>query len=177
MVAPMICFPLAGAVATIVGQSLGAHDIRRAWRAMGVGIVVHGGLMWSLAIALFFFRVPFLMLFTQDPEVIAIGDRMLGWQAGQFALLAFFFVFFRSLQGAGDVLVPMAISLANSVLVSLPLGLYLAKSRGLGPDGLFIAQFVSTAIGTLLIGGWVATGRWTTARARAMARAVPRASA
>jgi putative MATE family efflux protein len=171
MIAPMICFPLAGAVATIVGQSLGADDPRRAWRAMGVGLLVHAGLMWSLAIALYLFRVPFLMMFTQDPEVIAIGDRMLVWQSGQFALLAFFFVFFRSLQGAGDVLVPMAISIANSVLLSLPLGIYLAKTRGMGPDGLFVAQFISTAIGTVLIGSWVATGRWTTARDRVMARA------
>ncbi len=171
MLAPMVCFPFAGAVATLVGQSLGANDPARAWRALGVGLVLHAGLMWSLAIALYLFREPFLMMFTQDPEVIAIGNRMLVWQAGQFALLAFFFVFFRSLQGAGDVLVPMAISIANSVLVALPLGLYLANARGLGPDGVFISQFVSTAIGTVLIGAWVATGRWTTARTRAMSRA------
>jgi putative MATE family efflux protein len=164
MIAPMICFPLAGAVATLVGQSLGARDVPRAWRAMGVGILVHGGVMWSLAVALYLFREPFLGLFTNDPEVIAIGSRMLVWQAGQFALLAFFFVFFRSLQGAGDVFVPMALSLANALGVALPLGLYLAKVRGMGPDGLFVAQFASTAVSTVLTAAWVATGRWTTAR-------------
>jgi putative MATE family efflux protein len=171
MIAPMICFPLAGAVATLVGQNLGARDLPRAWRAMGVGILVHGSVMWSLAIALYLFRVPFLEVFTSDPEVIAIGSRMLSWQAGQFALLAFFFVFFRSLQGAGDVVVPMVISLVNAVGFSLPLGLYLATARGMGPDGLFVAQFASTAVGTLTTGAWVATGRWTTARARATAGA------
>jgi putative MATE family efflux protein len=170
MLGPMICFPLAGAVATLVGQALGAGDVRRAWRAMGVGILVHGSLMWTLAILLYLYRVPFLELFTQDTEVIAIGSRMLVWQAGSFALLAFFFVFFRALQGAGDVFVPMLISLCNALLVSLPLGLYLAYSRGMGPDGLFAAQFVSLAVGTLLTGLWVATGRWTRARPRAPGR-------
>jgi len=168
MVAPMICFPLAGAVATLVGQSLGARDVPRAWRAMGVGLLVHGGVMWSLAVSLYVFREPFLAIFTSDPEVIAIGSRMLVWQAGQFGMLAFFFVFFRALQGAGDVFVPMAISLANALLVSLPLGLYLAKTRGMGPDGLFVAQFTSSVIATLATGGWVATGRWTTARDRSL---------
>ncbi len=171
MMGPMICFPVAGAIATLVGQSLGAGDTRRAWRALGVGIMVHAALMWTLAATLFFFNVPLLELFTRDPEVIAIGSRLLKWQAGSFFFLAFYFVFFRALQGAGDVLVPMGVSIVTSVLVSLPLGIYLSKGYGMGPDGLFVAQFVSTALGTLLTGGWVATGRWTSARARALANA------
>jgi len=44
MIAPMVCFPLAGACATIVGQALGAGDVNRAWRAMGTGLVVHATL-------------------------------------------------------------------------------------------------------------------------------------
>jgi len=168
MLGPMICFPVAGAVATLVGQALGARDTKRAWRAMGVGILVHGSMMWSLGLIFFFFRVPLLELFTQDPEIISIASRLLAWQAGSFALLAFFFVFFRALQGAGDVMVPMVVSLGNSLFVSLPLGIYLSKTRGMGPDGLFVSQFVSTAIATVLTGAWVATGRWTTARERAL---------
>ncbi len=167
MLGPIICFPLAGAVATLVGQGLGAGDVRRAWRAMGVGILVHGALMWSIALAFFVFRVPLLAVFTNDPEVIAIGSRLIAWQAGSFVLLAFYFVFFRALQGAGDVVVPMLLSLATSLLVALPLGLYLSKTRGMGPDGLFVAQFASTALVTLVTGLWIATGRWTTARTRA----------
>lgn len=170
MTAPMICFPVAGAVATLVGQSLGSGDVKRAWRAMGVGLLVHGSMMWTLGLLFFFFRVPLLEFFTSDPEVIAVGSRLLAWQAASFAMLAFMFVFFRALQGAGDVVVPMAMSLLNSLLIALPLGFYLAKSRGMGPDGLFIANFVSTATATLAMGAWVATGRWTTARARATAR-------
>ena len=165
MVAPMICFPLAGAVATLVGQNLGARKIPRAWRAMGVGILVHGGVMWTLAIGLYLFRVPFLRIFTQDPVVIEIGSRMLVWQAGQFALLAFLFVFMRALQGAGDVMIPMAISLASALLIAIPLGLYLSEDRGFGPDGLFIAQFTSTALSTIVNGAYVATGRWTRSHA------------
>jgi putative MATE family efflux protein len=171
MIGPMICFPLAGAVATLVGQALGAGDIKRAWRSIRVGILAHGALMWSLAILLFMFRRPLLQYFSQDPEVIEIGYRMLGWQAGSFALLAFAFVFFRALQGAGDVLVPMVLSIFTSLCVALPLGLYLSKTAGMGPDGLFIAQFVSTLVGTTLTGAWVATGRWTTARERAVQKA------
>jgi Na+-driven multidrug efflux pump len=117
--------------------------------------------MWSLGAALFLFRETLLRVFTEDPEVIAIGSRMLVWQAASFFPLAFSFVFFRALQGAGDVIVPMLVTLANAVLLTLPLGIYLAENRNMGPDGLFIAQFISTATGTLITGAWLATGRWT----------------
>ena len=161
MLAPMICFPLAGAVATLVGQALGSGNVPRAWRSIRVGLGVHAGLMWSLGILLYFFREALLGIFTQDPEVIAIGSRMLMWQAASFIPLAFSFVFFRALQGAGDVFVPMLISVLNALILTLPLGIYLAHTRAMGPDGLFIAQFASTAIGTLLTGAWLASGRWT----------------
>ena len=164
MLAPMICFPLAGAVSTLVGQALGSGNIPRAWHSIRVGLTVQCCLMWTLALALFLAREPLLRFFTDDPEVISIGSRMLAWQAASFVPLAFSFVFFRALQGAGDVLVPMLISIANALLLTLPLGLYLSQSLGMGPDGLFIAQFASGTVGTLITGAWLLTGRWTHAR-------------
>lgn len=164
MLAPMICFPLAGAVATLVGQALGSDNPQRAWRAIRVGLAVQCLIMWSLAIPLFLFREGLLRLFTDDPQVIAIGKQMLAWQAASYAVLAFSFVFFRALQGAGDVLVPMCISLLTSIAITLPLGIYLTQGRDLGPQGLFIANFISGVLGTLLTGGWLATGHWTRVR-------------
>ncbi|MFL2936545.1 MAG: MATE family efflux transporter [Myxococcota bacterium] len=164
MLVPMICFPLAGAVATLVGQALGAKNIKRAWKAIWVGLLVNGAVMWSLSIPLYLFRENLLRLFTQDVEVIAIGESMLAWQAASYALLGFSFVFFRALQGAGDMFVPMALSLVNSIGITIPLGVYLTHTLGMGPQGLFIAQFVTTILGTVVTGGWLATGRWTRIR-------------
>lgn len=120
--------------------------------------------MWSLSIPLYLFRENLLRLFTQDVEVIAIGESMLAWQAASYALLGFSFVFFRALQGAGDMFVPMALSLVNSIGITIPLGVYLTHTLGMGPQGLFIAQFVTTILGTVVTGGWLATGRWTRIR-------------
>lgn len=163
MVGPMLAFPLAGACATLVGQNLGAGDRGRAWRALGVGLAVHATLLWSLALALFAFRTPILAAFSDDPEVIRIGSELLAWQAGAFGFMGLYFVFFRALQGAGDVLVPMALSLGNSLLVTLPLGAWLAREGGggLGPTGLFVASFAGAGVVTLATGAWVASGRWT----------------
>ena len=170
MTTPMICFPLAGAIATLVGQAIGASDVKRAWRALGLGILVHGGLMWSLALFFFFFRYEVLGFFTSDPEVIDIGARLLVWQAASYGFLAFYFVFFRALQGAGDVRVPMLISIGGSLFFTLPLGWALSTVLDWGPDGLFIANFIGAAVSTVATGAWVATGNWTRARTRALER-------
>jgi len=167
MVGPIVSFPIAGACATLVGQNLGSGNIPRAWRALGVGLLAHLSLLWSAALLLFVFRVPLLATFSDDPEVIRIGSELLVYQAGSFAMLGFYFVFFRALQGAGDVMVPMILSLGTSLLVTLPVGLWLSGKADYGPTGIFIATFAGAAVATLVTAVWVGTGRWTTARARA----------
>jgi putative MATE family efflux protein len=136
MAGPMLGLPLAGATATLVGQNLGAGRVQRAWRAVFVGLAVHATLILCFAAGLFFFRVPLLEVFTQDPEVIAIGSEMLAYQAASMSMMAVYLVFFRTLQGAGDMIFPMAMSLANALLLTLPLGLYLAYTREMGPSGI-----------------------------------------
>lgn len=168
MLGPRLAFPLAGACATLVGQNLGARNVPRAWRALGVGLAVHLALLWSLAAALALFRRSILAAFASDPEVIRIGSELLLFQAGVFAAWGFYFVFLRSLQGAGDVLVPMLLSLGTALGVTLPLGVFLASDAGLGwgPRGVFAASLAGAATVTLTTGVWVVTGRWTLAARR-----------
>jgi putative MATE family efflux protein len=167
MIVPMVCFPLAGACATLVGQALGSGNVRRSWRAIGVGILVHGSVTWSLALLLFLLRARIMGFFSNDPEVIAIGTEYLGYLSAALTLWAFYFVFLRSLQGAGDMLVPMLISLGSAVLVSIPLATYLSLHTGLGRQGLWIAFVVNAAVSTIATGLRVATGGWTRRRVAA----------
>ena len=163
MVGPMLAFPLAGACSVLVAQGLGSGNVPRAWRALRVGLVAHLSVLWSLAAGIALFRVQLMALFASEPEVIRIGSEMLLFQAGSFAAWGFFFVFLRSLQAAGDVAVPMLLSLGNSLVVTLPLGLYLSGEAGLGwgPRGVFAAGLVSSWVVTLTTGAWLLSGRWT----------------
>ena len=165
MVGPMIAFPIAGAAATLVSQSLGSGNVPRAWRALRVGLAVHAPVLWVFAIGGFLFRRAIMSAFTDDPAVIELGSQLLAYQAASFLFLAFNFVFFRVLQGAGDVMTPMIMSFANVALITLPLGYWLAQGQDLGPEGVFIASLVSSVTGTVLMGAWLLSGRWTRARA------------
>jgi putative MATE family efflux protein len=161
MVGPMLAFPLAGAAATLIGQNLGAGNVPRAWRALGVGLAVHAALLWSVALVLVVFRVPIVSAFAKDPEVIALGSELMLYQGASFVFWGLYFVFMRGLQGAGDVTVPMVFSLGNALLVSLPVGYGLAVGLDWGPRGVFASQVVGAVTVTLLTGGYMLTGRWT----------------
>jgi putative MATE family efflux protein len=160
MVGPMIAFPLAGATATLVGQNLGAGNPERAWKSLWVGLSIHATLMISMAVALFIYRVPFLQAFSSDEAVIKIGDEMLFYQSLTFISLAFYFVFFRALQGAGDMMFAMFASIANSAF-NIALATYLAIHLDYGPSGIFISGLASSVLVTGVVAAWIATGRWT----------------
>jgi Na+-driven multidrug efflux pump len=117
--------------------------------------------MFGFAGILFGFRAEILAYFSSDPEVIAVGSEYLWYLAFSFMLWAFYFVFMRSLQGAGDVLVPMVISLGSTFLITLPLSWGLVRFTSLGATGIWRAQLVGSILLTLGTGAWVATGRWT----------------
>jgi putative MATE family efflux protein len=169
MIAPMVCFPLAGACATLVGQALGAGKVDRAWHAMGTGLAVHATIMFSFAAAFAFYRVEIVAFFSNDPEVVRIGSEYLWWLSWSVLLWAFYFIFMRSLQGAGDFVVPMAISLGTAFGISLPLAWFLAHHTDLAETSIWIAQLVSSAVLTIGTGIWVATGRWTRPAAQSRA--------
>jgi len=160
MVAPMIAFPLAGATATLVGQNLGAGHQRRTWMSLWTGLSIHAGVMITMAVVLFCYRVPFLQAFTSDAAVVEIGDRMLFYQSLTFISLAFYFPFFRALQGAGDVMFAMVVSLGNA-LFNMALGTYLAETLDYGPTGIFISGLASSIIATTILAVYILSGRWT----------------
>lgn len=168
MIVPMVCFPLAGAVSTLVGQALGAGKPRRAWRAIGVGLAVHGSLMCAFALGVALLRFPILRAFSDDPEVVRVGAEYLLYAAGSFAFLAFYLVFMRALQGAGEFFVPMCISLGATFLVTIPAGSWLAAGS-LGATGIWLASLIGAAVSTCATGAWLATGRW----ARRTAQSAP----
>lgn len=173
MIVPMVGFPLATACATLVGQALGAGKVERAWRSIGVGILAEGAIMWSLALGIFLMRGTIVAWLTDDPEVIEVGSEYLAFAAAAFSVWAFNFVFMRSLQGAGDMLMPMMISVGTSLTVSIPLAFYLALYTDMGRQGIWTAFFASAVVNTLGMGARVASGRWTRRAASPAATETP----
>lgn len=170
LIVPMVCFPLAGACATLVGQALGAGDLGRAWRAVRVGLAAHCAIMWSFALGVLWWRHELMSLLSDDPEVVRLGAEFLLYSGASFFLYGIYFVVMRSLQGAGDFAVPMALSLGNAFGVTIPLAFVLCRVVDFGPTGVAVAQLVGAVAVTLSTAAWLSTGRWTRRVARSAVR-------
>lgn len=155
---------LSMAVASIVGQSLGAKDFKRAfkagWRVTNLGI----GLMLCLATLLFVFARPFAQTMSHDPQTIEYTVDYLRINALSEPFLSVGMVLAGALQGAGETRIPMWISIFCSWCVRLPLAAYLALGLHQGPEGIWWAMTASVIIQAGLMAWRFQSGTWLKAR-------------
>ena len=131
----------AAATATMIGQSLGAQNARRAIRVGHEGVLQCG--LLSLGIAACFF-VGSRFIFEQmsaDPMVQAAGVR-------PFRILAMFqpflvtsIVYVGALRGAGDTRFPLLITIVGTILIRLPVGYYFGIVEQWGLLGAWMGMF------------------------------------
>ena len=161
MIAVMIAFPIANACATLVGQNLGAGNVDRAWRSVYVSAAVEVCILGPGAVALYFFRDAAVAVFTGDPAVAAHASEYLRYVSFILGFWGIYFVAFRALQAAGDMITPMLISLALALGLGAPLAIYLSSQPEYGASGMWIANIVYSTANTLAMLVWLSTGRWT----------------
>ncbi len=125
------------ATTVLVGQAVGSGDPERARRSAGAGLVIAGTLMSFTGAT--FLIIPGLLarIYTPDLEVVALAATLIP-VAGIFQVFdGLQAVGSGVLRGVGDTLAPMLVNLVGFWLIGLPISLYLAFPRGLGPLGLW----------------------------------------
>ena len=158
MMVMMSAFGLAGAVATLVGQNLGAHKPERAARTAWITVGVGFAIMTVLGIFYIVFSRSIIGVFNKDPEVLRIGMQYLRICAGAFGFIGLSIILGRALSGAGDTVSPMVITAIG--LLGIRLALSLLFSWKLGITGIWLGITASTIIQGLMVGVWFHTGRW-----------------
>jgi putative MATE family efflux protein len=160
MIAVMIAFPIANACATLVGQNLGARNPGRAWRAVWVSCAVEVAILWPGAVWLFLYRGTVVALFTDDAAVAAAANEYLLFVSFILGFWGIYFVAFRTLQAAGDMITPMIISIVLALGFGAPLAIYLSGQPEFGATGMWIANAFYASLNTLMMVAWLWTGRW-----------------
>lgn len=141
---PILALSLA--VSSIVGQSLGAHDKERAfkagWHVTWIGI----WMMIVFSTALFLLAEPIAKVMSHDLKTIAYTSSYLRINALAEPFLALGVVLSGALQGAGDTRPPMWISIFSNWIIRLPLAWFLALILNYGPTGVWISMTTSVTI-------------------------------
>jgi putative MATE family efflux protein len=153
---------MSNAVATLVGQNLGAGQPDRAEQS--VWKVARYNLYFMLAVAVIFvlFAETLIGLFSEDPLVIADGVNCLRFIAYGYGFYGIGMILIQAFNGAGDTMTPTRINFVCYWLLQIPLAYGLAQYWQLGTNGVFIAITIAESL-LAVIGLWVfRQGKWKT---------------
>lgn len=160
----MPAWGLSNAVATLVGQNLGAGKPDRAERSVWVTGVWNMAFLVCVAIVYFKFSDSLVGLFTDDAQVIAVGSKWLTIVSYSYFVYGWWMVAVQAFNGAGDTNTPTKINFVFFWLIQIPLSYFMSTSLGMGYSGVFWAIFISeTSVGLFTL--WLFTrGSWKNAR-------------
>jgi putative MATE family efflux protein len=155
----LLCFGFYMAVATLVGQNLGARQPERAARSTWYAVGITVGITTLIAAAFLIFPKPIASLFTKDPLVQEHAVSYLRILALSQPAMAIMIVLEGAFSGAGNTLPPMVISVAHSTM-RLPIALLFCFPLGVGVSGIFWAITLTTIGASLMSIVWFRRGKW-----------------
>jgi putative MATE family efflux protein len=139
IVALLPSWGMSNAVATLVGQNLGAGKPERAERGVWlVGLYNMAFLLGVMGVFLWWAE-PLIAVFTSDPSVQVLGATCLRVVSYGYAFYAWGMVLVQAFNGAGDTVTPTWINLGCYWGFQIPVALLLAGGLGYGPLGVFLA--------------------------------------
>ncbi|MCD4710164.1 MAG: MATE family efflux transporter, partial [Bacteroidales bacterium] len=159
------------ALATFVGQNIGAGKIERVKKGLTRTMLMSSVTALMISILLIIFKYPLMSLFTYDQGVIDIGGDYLTIVTSFYLLFTWMFVYGGVMRGAGDTLIPMFLTLFSLWIVRIPTAVFLSqetiqifgltiKGAGMGEPGIWWSIPSGWGIGLLLSFFYYRTGRW-----------------
>ena len=160
----MIALGVSGATQTLVGRAVGARELALGTVALKNGLRVALAVSGALAIGLTAAPLALMRIFTDDPDVLALGVSTLRLGALFQLLDAAHIVAMGALRGAGDTTWPAAWQTLLAWGVFLPGAWYFGSYLGHGLVGAYAGGTLYVA---LLAGGLLwrfASGKWQSVR-------------
>ncbi len=161
------------ALATFVGQNIGAGKLDRIKKGLTRTMLMSSATAIFITILIILFKYPLMKLFTHDQGVVNVGGDYLTIVTAFYLLFTWMFVYGGVMRGAGDTLIPMFITLISLWIIRIPAALLLSKETveifgltikgaGMGEAGIWWSIPSGWAFGMILSYIYYRTGRWKT---------------
>lgn len=160
MIVMMPGFGLGAAVATLVGQNLGAKQPQRAEKSAWISLGIYEVIMICTGSIFYLFAPKIISVFNTNPNVLYQGASFLHIVTLSYVFLAMAIVLHQALNGAGDTLSPMVITGIAVLGLRIPLAIVLPRLFDLSTSGIWLAVALSTALEGSMVGFWFRSGRW-----------------
>jgi MATE family multidrug resistance protein len=153
-------FGFAVAGTTLVGQGLGAGNLKRAERSGYLTYQMAACLMGVMGLVFILFPQPLVRLFTDDPAVVRIAVvplRIVGFIQ---PLMAAGMIFPGNLRGAGDTRFPMVVTGASIWGIRVPAAILLSLALGIGLPGAWLGMASDLTVRGIVYFLRFRSGRW-----------------
>ena len=148
------------AAGALVAQKLGAEKPDEARMAGNISARLGVGVLSAVGLFFFVFAEALVGLFTENPEVIAMGAQCMLIAAAAQPLMALADVYAGALRGAGDTKNPMLVALGGPLVVRLSSCWLLAYELELGLVGIWLGSTLDWAVRALSLWLLFRRGRW-----------------
>lgn len=144
----------------IVAQNMGADQTSRAEKSVWIAAGINSSVILVLTTLLYFFGAYVVQFFINDPAVIAIGERLFKITSYSVLFFSIMIIFNGAFQGSGHTVPVFVMQIMRLWAFRLPISYILAKTVGMGEDGIFWGMFLSNIIITIISFIWFRTGVW-----------------
>jgi len=146
------------AISTFVGQNIGANRYDRIRTGLAATVKMSGIVTIVTTVFIIFSGHILMSMFTNDEEVIRLGDQYLTIVSSFYLAFTLMFIYNGVMRGAGDTLIPMFISLLSLWLIRIPMAWFL--SGKIGVTGIWWAIPAGWFVGLSLSFVYYKSGRW-----------------
>lgn len=149
-----------GAIITMSAQNIAAQKYKRALQGMGMGI------LYALPLSVVFYILSFVQpekmlgLFTQDPQVLAVGGPYLQIVAVSFVIESVMFCMMGVLTGAGYTNITMICAIISAFGVRYGLAWFLSSVASMGFLGIAMAYPFAPLSSTVICLVFILSGKW-----------------
>jgi len=159
-------FTFGMAIATFVGQNIGANKLDRIEEGRRDILKISLTTSVILVSLLLLLGENLIRLFTSTEDIINLGVRQIRILAPGYVAMAVSQIFGGIMRGAGDTMPSMWISIITTVCIRVPLAyIWASMTRSPmypagSPDALFFSLLISWVIGAILNYMWYRRGTW-----------------
>lgn len=150
----------AQALATYVGQNMGAGKLERVNRGLWTTFLMSSSVSAVMTTIVILFKYNLMGWFTEDTTVINIGGDYLTIVTSFYLIFTSMFIFGSVMRGAGDTLIPMFITLFALWFIRIPVAFFLSSK--FGETGIWWSIPSGWTVGLLLTLIYYRMGRWKT---------------
>ena len=159
----LILMPAMGigtALATIVGQNIGADNIKRSKQAVKTSALLSTVFLGVGGIIILLSADNLIGLFTNNDEVLSQGTYFLKLITLALPLMGFYRVFIGTFQGSGHTVLSMMLMTSRLWVFRIPLVVILKNATYLGEKSIWFAMILSNVLICLISFGMYLTGMW-----------------